>query len=236
MASPEGDSNWVFDFGLIEDIPVPGGDLPPLDPGFQNWSHSSFHNPNSVELDGAIQSSESSKEAGSRKRARFGPCSATDSKAYREKMRRDKLNDRFQELSFLLDPERPPKVDKAAILGDATRLVIQLRDAAEKLKESHESLQGKVNELKAEKNELRDEKQKLKAEKDKLEHQLKALSSQPGFLSHPSAIPTPFLTPHQVFSSKMTPFIGYHGTSTWHFMPPAAVDTSEDHVLRPPVA
>ncbi|XP_027105064.1 transcription factor bHLH115 [Coffea arabica] len=236
MASPEEDSNWVFDFGLIEDIPVPGGDLPPLDPGFQNWSNNSFYNPNSVELDGAFQSSRSRKEASSRKRARSGPCSATDSKAYREKMRRDKLNDRFQELSFLLDPERPPKVDKSAILGDATRMLIQLRDEAEKLKESYERLQEKVNELKAEKNELRDEKQKQKAEKDKLEHQLKALSSQTGFLSNPSAILAPFVAPHQVFSSKMTPFVGYPGTSMWHFMPPAAVDTSEDHVLRPPVA
>lgn len=39
-------------------------------------------------------------------------------------------------------------MDKTAILGDANRMVIQLRDEALKLKESYESLQQKVNELK----------------------------------------------------------------------------------------
>ena len=39
-------------------------------------------------------------------------------------------------------------MDKSAILGDATRMLIQLRDEAEKLKESYERLQEKVNELK----------------------------------------------------------------------------------------
>ncbi|KAL3522089.1 hypothetical protein ACH5RR_014923 [Cinchona calisaya] len=235
MESPEENSNWVFDFGLIEDIPtVPAADFPVLEPGFHNWPHNTFSSLNSVEYDDTFQNSESIKEAGSRKRS--GPCSATDSKAYKEKIRRDKLNDRFQELSCLLDPKRPPKVEKAAILCDAARMVIQLRDEAQKLKESYKSLQEKVNELKAEKNELRDEKQKLKAEKDKLEHQLKALSTQPGFLAHPSAIPASFAAPHQVFNNKLTSFVSYPGTPVWHFMPAAAVDTSEDHVLRPPVA
>lgn len=111
---------------------------------------------------------------------RSGPCSVSDSKAHREKIRRDKLNDRqafslslspspqspfllsrwnnemltlfssprFQELSSLLDPERPPKLDKCVVLTDAARMVVQLRDEAEKLKESFESLQKKVDELK----------------------------------------------------------------------------------------
>lgn len=30
MGSPE-ITDWVFDYGMIEDIPVPGGDLPSLD-------------------------------------------------------------------------------------------------------------------------------------------------------------------------------------------------------------
>lgn len=55
---------------------------------------------------------------------------------------------RFQELSSLLDPERPPKVDKSVILTDAARMVIQLRDEAQKLKESCERLHKKVDELK----------------------------------------------------------------------------------------
>lgn len=55
---------------------------------------------------------------------------------------------RFTELGALLDPGRAPKVDKAAILVDAVRMVTLLRDEAQKLKESNESLQEKINELK----------------------------------------------------------------------------------------
>lgn len=55
---------------------------------------------------------------------------------------------RFQELSSILEPGRPPKMDKAVILSDALRMVIQLREESQKLKESNDNLQGKVNELK----------------------------------------------------------------------------------------
>lgn len=42
MGSPPQNHNWVFDYGVLEDIPVPGGDLPPLDlPGF-TWPSRSF--------------------------------------------------------------------------------------------------------------------------------------------------------------------------------------------------
>ena len=39
-------------------------------------------------------------------------------------------------------------MDKAVILVDAVRMVSQLRDDAQKLRESNESLQEKINELK----------------------------------------------------------------------------------------
>ena len=87
-----------------------------------------------------------------------------------------------------------------------------------------------------EKNELRDEKQRLKTEKENLERQVKALGSQPGFLPHPPAIPTPYSTPGQFVGGKLVPFVGYPGVSMWQFLPPAAFDTSQDHTLRPPVA
>lgn len=70
------------------------------------------------------------------------------SKACREKLRRDKLNDRFLELGAILEPGKPPKMDKAAILSDAVRVVNQLRGEAQKLKESNESLQETIKELK----------------------------------------------------------------------------------------
>ncbi|XWS15632.1 hypothetical protein CRYUN_Cryun34aG0018000 [Craigia yunnanensis] len=185
-------------------------------------------------------------------RVTSGSRSASGSKACREKMRRDRLNDRhvffpnfyhfnpfvffdvyifnisrFLELASILDPGRPPKVDKAVILVDAVRMVTQLWDEAQKLRESNESLQEKINELK-----------RLKTEKEKenLERQVKALGSQPGFLPHPPAIPTPFSTLGQVVGGKMVPIVGYPGVSMWQFLPPAVVDTSQDHILRPPVA
>jgi len=90
--------------------------------------------------------------------------------------------------------------------------------------------------MQVEKNELRDEKQRLKAEKEKLEQQVKSMNTQPSFLTHPPAIPAAFAHQGQAPSNKLMPFMSYPGVAMWQFMPPAAVDTSQDHVLRPPVA
>ncbi|KAK4420724.1 Transcription factor ILR3 [Sesamum alatum] len=187
----------------------------------------------SVEIDRSLGESDVQKEAGSKKRCRTEPCVPSSSKACREKQRRDRLNDKFMELGALLEPGRPPKTDKAAILVDAVRMVTQLRGEAQKLKDSNLNLQEKIKELKAEKNELRDEKQRLKAEKEKLEQQLKTMNApQPGFL--PPAIPAAFAAQNQGAGNKLVPIISYPGVAMWQFMPPAAVDTSQDHVLRPP--
>lgn len=53
------------------------------------------------------------------------------------------------ELGALLEAGRPPKTDKSAILVDAVRMVTQLRDEAQKLKDSNLNLQEKIKELKA---------------------------------------------------------------------------------------
>ncbi|KAF9588313.1 hypothetical protein IFM89_008730 [Coptis chinensis] len=237
MVSPENNSNWLNDYDLIMDgISVPVGDfIPPPVTAFE-WPSQPLNALSNVEMEAPFGDTDGIKETGSKKRARSEACSASGSKACREKMRRDKLNERFVELGSILEPGRPPKLDKAAILSDAVRMVTQLRGESEKLKESNESLQEKIKELKSEKNELRDEKQRLKAEKEKLEQQVKAMSSQPSFMPHPSAIPTAFAPQAQAPGNKLMPFIGYPGVAMWQFMPPAAVDTSQDHVLRPPVA
>ncbi|KAK6946840.1 Myc-type, basic helix-loop-helix (bHLH) domain [Dillenia turbinata] len=232
MVSPE-TTNWLYDYGLIDEIPVPDSNFSapnalitwPLQPN------------SSVEVDGSNGDSDGPKESGLKKRGRSESSNVSSSKACREKLRRDKLNDKFLELAAILEPGRPPKTDKAAILVDAVRMVTQLRGEAQKLKDSNSNLQEKIKELKAEKNELRDEKQRLKAEKDKLEQQLKAISAQPSFLPPPPAIPAAFAAPQaQAPGNKLVSFIGYPGVAMWQFMPPAAVDTSQDHVLRPPVA
>lgn len=48
----------------------------------------------------------------------------------------------------MLEPGRPPKTDKAVILGDAVRMVNQLRGEAQQLKESNQDQQEKISELK----------------------------------------------------------------------------------------
>ncbi|KAK8507368.1 hypothetical protein V6N13_141389 [Hibiscus sabdariffa] len=216
MVSPENSNYWShFDYAtLIDDIPVPDGSYS----GF-SWSTQPINAP-STAFKGRSES-----------------CNPSSSKACREKLRRDKLNDKFMELGAILEPGRPPKTDKAAILVDAVRMVTQLRDEAQKMKESNSSLQERIKELKAEKNELRDEKQRLKIEKEKLEQQLKTMNAQPSFMPPAPAFPAAFAAAQgQAPGNKLVPFIGYPGVAMWQFMPPAAVDTSQDHVLRPPVA
>ncbi|GMI72767.1 basic Helix-Loop-Helix 105, iaa-leucine resistant3 [Hibiscus trionum] len=233
LVSSENPNSWMFDdYGLLDDITVSGDDLLSLDPSAPVWSS----NPLSAKFNESFGNSDNLIETGSRKRVRSGTCTVTGSKACREKMRRDRLNERFLELGSILDPGRPVKVDKALVLVDAARMVTHLRDEAQKLKESNESLQEKINELKAEKNELRDEKQRLKVDKENLERQVKAMGSHPGFLPHPPAIRTPFTTSGQVVGGKPIPYVGYPGVPMWQFLPPPAFDTSQDHVLRPPVA
>ncbi|KAL3333462.1 hypothetical protein AABB24_033509 [Solanum stoloniferum] len=233
MVSPES-TNWLYDYGF-EDSSVPDSNFSASASGF-NWPVQNLNCSTNVssEIDGSIGESDYPKESGSKKRARVESCAPTSSKACREKLRRDRLNDKFMELGALLEPGRPPKTDKSAILVDAVRMVTQLRDEAQKLKDSNLNLQEKIKELKVEKTELRDEKQRLKAEKEKLEQQLKTTSAQPSYL--PPAIPSAFATHGQFPGSKLVPIMSYPGVAMWQFMPPAAVDTSQDHVLRPPVA
>ncbi|XP_051136365.1 transcription factor ILR3-like [Andrographis paniculata] len=237
MVSPE-NTNWLYDYGF-EDISAADGNFAAENSGF-SWPMQALNGSSnaSVEIDGSLGESNSQKESGSKKRARTESCVPSSSKACREKQRRDRLNDRFMELSALLEPGRPPKTDKAAILVDAVRIVTQLRTESQKLKDSNSNLHDKIKELKAEKNELRDEKQRLKAEKEKLEQQLKTMNTpaaQPGFLP-PQPIPAAFAAQSPASGNKLVPIISYPGVAMWQFMSPAAVDTSQDHVLRPPVA
>lgn len=61
------------------------------------------------------------------------------------------------------------------------------------------------------------------------------MNPQPRFM--PPAIPAAaFAAQGQAPGNKLVPIISYPGVAMWQFMPPAAVDTSQDHVLRPPVA
>ncbi|CAH2051519.1 unnamed protein product [Thlaspi arvense] len=131
---------------------------------------------------------------------RTGSCSKPGTKACREKQRREQLNEKFMELSYVLEPTRTPKTDKSAILDDAIRVVNQLRGEALDLKETNQKLLEEIKSLK--KNELREEKLVLKADKEKMEQQLKSMAvPSPGFMpSHPAAAYHPFLNLKLCFS------------------------------------
>ncbi|XP_020207468.1 transcription factor bHLH115 isoform X1 [Cajanus cajan] len=229
MNSSGGASGWLYDYSF--DISVAGADFMAADSAGFSWGPQSqtFKGPSNMSLEMEYSLDSTVLENGPSKRLRTESC-ASGSKAGREKLRRDKLNERFLELSSILEPGRLPKTDKVAILSDAARVVIQLRNEAERVKEMNDELQAKVKELKAEKNELRDEKNRLKEEKEKLEQQVKLTNV------HPSILPQTATAKGQVGGHKLIPFIGYPGYAMWQFMPPAALDTSKDHLLRPPVA
>lgn len=228
----EFDANWVC--CLLEDIPAACGDSFSLDSDIP-WPASlvgAF--PCSVS---PCASTQDCTDEGCRKRARCGSMTGPSSKACREKMRRDRVNERFLELSAVLEPGMTPKCDKTAILTDAIRMVNMLREEASMLKEQNVKLKEKINELKSEKNELRAEKHRLKADKEETERRTKALGAHhPSFQFHLNAMPASYAMPYQAIGSKLVPFKNNPGVSLWQFVPQTTVDTSQDHVLRPPVA
>lgn len=238
MSSPQS-NKWLsyFDEPLLDEVGVgqPANPFFWCGPGINDQPDVS----GSVEIDGSNKDIDQQEKLCPRKRPREESSGGPGSKACREKMRRDRLNDRFMELSSVLEPGRPPKTDKATILSDAARVMNQLRSDAQKLKESNDHLQETIKDLKAEKNELRDEKLRLKAEKERLEQQVKAMTLPSGFVPHPAAFhaaAAAFAAQSQAAANKTMPVPGYPGMAMWQWMPPAVVDTSQDHVLRPPVA
>uniref|UniRef100_A0A7C9FN83 BHLH domain-containing protein n=1 Tax=Opuntia streptacantha TaxID=393608 RepID=A0A7C9FN83_OPUST len=196
-----------------------------------SWvNHSSSFDIDFSQTSCAPQEQESSLKEPPRKRGRADGCSKTGTKACRERLRREKLNDSFVDLSTILEPGRAAKTDKLAILTDAVRVVNRLRTEAKEYKEQNKKLQEEIDSLKAEKNELREEKQMLKAEKEMMEQQLKAM-----------AVPTSGLMPsypaaYHAAANKMAVYPSYGMFPMWHYLPPSTRDTSRDHELRPPAA
>ncbi|KAL4573014.1 hypothetical protein LXL04_019807 [Taraxacum kok-saghyz] len=239
----EENPNWLFDYGLMDDISAADFTAPPPSAVSFSWPSPALTCSASVpavstEIESSLIDFEGFKGAGSRKRIKSETYSnVCGSKARREKLRRDRMNERFLELGSILEPGRTPKTDKIAVLSDAIRMITQLRSETERLNESNADLHEKIKELKGEKHELRDEKQRLKVEKERIEQRLKSMSGQPGYLAHPAtAMRAAFATQEQAFGNKLMPFAGYPSVAMWQFMPSSVVDTSQDHVLRPPVA
>jgi len=195
------------------------------------WGNQSNSCKTDVSLTGATpRDKECAEKECTRKRGRNDSCDKVGTKACRERLRREKLNERFSELSSTLEPGRPARTDKLAIIGDAIRVLNQLKTDSQEYKEANEKLLEDIKTLKAEKNELREEKLKLKAEKERVEQQLKARTVSPaGFMGpNPAA--------YQAGSNKMPVFPSYGFVPMWQYLPQSSRDTSHDHELRPPAA
>ncbi|GJP33956.1 hypothetical protein CLOM_g18446 [Closterium sp. NIES-68] len=198
-----------------------------------------------------IKSPDSSRPA--RKRSRDDLEEAGFSKAQREKMRRDRLNDRFLELGRELDPTTTPRTDKGIILNNAVRVLTGLKAEAAALKQGTWQLQEQIKELKAEKSELRDEKARLKAQRECLQLQLQALPlPTPDRFSSPAAAAAAAAAALAALQAAASGPISSHFTvkpqasvpadaahapgSVWQWLQSASGDVARDQVLRAPVA
>ncbi|CAO2842823.1 unnamed protein product [Amaranthus hypochondriacus] len=175
-------------------------------------------------------------EENDRKRVRVALGTTSSLKACREKQRRDLVNTRFFELSEVLERGTTPKLDKVGILTDAIRTVKLLREETSSLTCQNTELKQKITDLKAEKTELRAEKRRLKSEKEETEKRIKALGSHSSLQLHPSSGPNSYAIPCQAVGGKLMPLVNYTNVPMWQFVPQAAFDISQDHVLHPPVA
>ncbi|KAJ9700649.1 hypothetical protein PVL29_006114 [Vitis rotundifolia] len=214
------DDTWDFlNHKLIDD--VTSNDLSWINDGYLAG----------VDIDFSRICAASQENEGRQKRGRNDSSTRPGSKACREKLRRERLNDRFLDLSSILEPGKSAKTDKLAILGDAIQVLNQLRNEAKDLEDANEKLQEEIRSLKAEKNELREEKLLLKADKERIEQQMKAISAPAaGFWpTYPAAT-------HHTGANKSAVFPSYGMFPMWQYMPSSALDTSHDHELRPPAA
>ncbi|XP_062231554.1 transcription factor ILR3-like [Phragmites australis] len=228
------DGGWLLDYGLMEEE-IQGAEFMYMvdDPAVSSVI---------LGFDAPRKEDGVQDNSGSKKRSRPESSAPPGTKACREKLRRDRLNERFNELCAILEPGNPPKADKVAILSDAARLLGQLRAEAQKLRISNESLQESIKSLKAEKSELRDEKTRLKAERERLEQMLKGVSAAAApvpFVPHPSAatVAPSFHPAAFAQTGKYVPYASYPPPAAfWQWIPPTSLDTSKDPVHWPPVA
>ncbi|KAJ0717118.1 putative transcription factor bHLH family [Helianthus annuus] len=126
-------------------------------------------------------------------------CSKAENKACRERQRREILNNRFLELSSTLEPDRPATTDKLAILGDAIRVLNQLKSDAHDFKEMNEKLSEDIKTSKIRKEQACEEKLVLKAEKEKMEQRVESVTNN----LPPPVLMTPHPTAFQAAAIKM---------------------------------
>ncbi|WCJ24014.1 basic helix-loop-helix (bHLH) DNA-binding superfamily protein [Euphorbia peplus] len=228
----EGSFLDFLDYDFIDEATPTSSHLlwPPNNNTTDNNNNNNNNLSGRVDIDFSSAAVLSNENQTSRKRGRTDSCTnpTSKTKACREKLRREKLNDRFQDLNSVLEPGRSVRNDKPGILDDAIRVLNQLKTETQELKETNEKLVEEIKSLKAEKSELREEKLSLKADKERMEQQLKIMAVGPaGFMP-------PHPTTYQAGMNKLAVYPSYGMIPMW--LPPAARDTSKDHEYWPPAA
>ena len=135
----------------------------------------------------ALEAAGRASAGSKRSREEDGHQSTNQKKSRREKLRREALNDRFMELSALLDPTAvgPFKTEKATIVTEAAWVIKQLRAELAKLSATLESMQESNLTLKKETSRVAADKAALQQDKAKLQHQLYYFMSSMPFASPP---------------------------------------------------
>ncbi|CAI5457760.1 unnamed protein product [Closterium sp. Yama58-4] len=144
-------------------------------------------------------------------RQREEPSESNSNKANREKMRRDRLNDRFEELARALKHSKLARADRGSILVDAVRVLVQLRAEMSHLRGSAEHMREQIQELKAEKSELREERARLLASKQQLEDEVRRLAASGAAQSTAatSAATTPVVSSAARPTAAVSPPLGF---------------------------
>ncbi|RWW23499.1 hypothetical protein BHE74_00005631 [Ensete ventricosum] len=242
---------WLMDYGLLDDFPAAD----------YIWSPQFLHDP-------------------AASRARVESSAAPRTKACREKLRRDRLNDRYNDRfttcvyltadgSMVRCHERGGQVQRIVLCVGSREASSQGRQACRSERRHSSSnpiacwskeaegverstarcdkeskgkaflylslsrLSAVVRKVRigwqAEKSELRDEKTRLRCEKEQMEKVLRGISFTPPFTGQSAA-------PAAALPATNDKTFAYMPICMWQWVPPAALDTSQDHVLRPPVA
>ena len=138
----------------------------------------------------ALEAAGRASAGSKRSREEDGHQSTNQKKSRREKLRRGVLNNRFMELSALLDPAAvgPFKTEKATIVTEAAWVIKQLRAELAKLSATLEAMQESNLALKKETSCVAADKAALHQDKAKLQHQLYYTMSSMHFASPPPGV------------------------------------------------
>lgn len=153
---------------------------------------------------------------------------AKRNKSKREKLRRDALNDKFMELSSVLEPGSVPKTDKAKVVVAATALIKKLRDHHNRLTEMIVKMQAEKTRQQEMNAQLVQEKTQLLHEKLRIEAQLQAYLTT-----------MPFASPLGGVATGTAGKTAVAPAPVWAFPTPFSeqpTSEEEDVTLRAPVA